>query len=353
MQVQTIIAGAGLAGCSLALELHSRGHRVFLADNQDSGSSSRVAAGLVNPIVPKGVKKTWMCDTFFPGIRDWYARWDFLEGQPFFQSAPLWQIHKSYGEYTEWRLSAENPEMEGYLLSGEPHNHPGFSNDYGSTLVYHAGRLNTLAFCNAVWSWFSSLGQTKAQSFNYDEIIVDNDSVQLWGVRADRLVFCDGASGMNNPWFSYLPWRPSAGDILRVRTEGMSSLSDRAIYRHRHWLVPDGKGDWLAGGSFHPDNTDRHPNHEDAEEILTSLRGWIHHPVHLLQHLRGIRPSVQDRRPFIGRHPANASVWIFNGLGSKGSSLVTWLAPVLADAITVNAALPAEVDINRYRYPGV
>jgi hypothetical protein len=41
-------------------------------------------------------------------------------------------------------------------------------------------------------------------------------------------------------------------------------------------------------------------------------------------------------------------LFVFNGLGSKGSALVTWLAPVMAEFISNGIELPEEVNITRY-----
>jgi flavin-dependent dehydrogenase len=70
-----LIIGAGIAGSTLAMELDAHGHSVTLFDNQFEHSSSRVAAGLLNPIVPKGVRKTWQCHNIFPHVFDYYQGW--------------------------------------------------------------------------------------------------------------------------------------------------------------------------------------------------------------------------------------------------------------------------------------
>ena len=44
------IVGGGLAGCSLAIALHQRGKDVKIVDRGDSVTSTKIAAGIVNPI---------------------------------------------------------------------------------------------------------------------------------------------------------------------------------------------------------------------------------------------------------------------------------------------------------------
>ena len=44
------IVGGGLAGCTLAWALHKRGRAVKIVDRGDLVTSTKVAAGIVNPI---------------------------------------------------------------------------------------------------------------------------------------------------------------------------------------------------------------------------------------------------------------------------------------------------------------
>jgi hypothetical protein len=41
-------------------------------------------------------------------------------------------------------------------------------------------------------------------------------------------------------------------------------------------------------------------------------------------------------------------MYIFNGLGAKGSSLCAWLSPMMANHIHSQGALNEEVDISRF-----
>jgi hypothetical protein len=50
----------------------------------------------------------------------------------------------------------------------------------------------------------------------------------------------------------------------------------------------------------------------------------------------------------LGEHRTEKGLFVFNGLGAKGSSLCSWLAPMLADNILSGAPLHAEVDIQRF-----
>ena len=67
-----LIVGQGLAGSLLALELEKRKKNVMIIDNNPSVSSSKVAAGLYNPITGSKMIKTWLADELFPNLSKYY-----------------------------------------------------------------------------------------------------------------------------------------------------------------------------------------------------------------------------------------------------------------------------------------
>ncbi len=58
-----IIVGQGLAGSLLAHSLRKAGKSVLIVDSFKPNSSSRVAAGLINPVTGRRMVKTWQADT--------------------------------------------------------------------------------------------------------------------------------------------------------------------------------------------------------------------------------------------------------------------------------------------------
>jgi len=67
-----LIVGQGLAGSLLALELEKREKNVMILDNNPIVSSSKVAAGLYNPITGRKMAKTWLADELFPNLSKYY-----------------------------------------------------------------------------------------------------------------------------------------------------------------------------------------------------------------------------------------------------------------------------------------
>ena len=66
-----LIVGAGLSGICVSLQLLKRGCSVTLVDNQKN-VSSRVAVGMINPLVFRRMTKSWRVDEFLPYLKTFY-----------------------------------------------------------------------------------------------------------------------------------------------------------------------------------------------------------------------------------------------------------------------------------------
>ena len=66
MMYDYLLIGQGIAGTALSYQLLKRGKNVLLIDKKRNDSSSRVAAGLFNPITGRRMIKTWLADKLFP-----------------------------------------------------------------------------------------------------------------------------------------------------------------------------------------------------------------------------------------------------------------------------------------------
>ena len=71
-----IIVGQGLAGSVLALSLIKEGFSVTVINQPQLSSSSKIAAGIWNPIVFKRLTKSWLADDLIPELISFYEYWE-------------------------------------------------------------------------------------------------------------------------------------------------------------------------------------------------------------------------------------------------------------------------------------
>jgi glycine/D-amino acid oxidase-like deaminating enzyme len=152
---------------------------------------------------------------------------------------------------------------------------------------------------------------------------------------------------MQNPLFSYLPFNPAKGEILIVK------IPD---YPFKDKMVKDGifiihlKDDvYWVGSSYNRNFENPEPSEEEKNNLISELKNLIKRPFEILDHKAAIRPTVRDRKPFLGKHPDFENVYIFNGLGAKGSYLGPYFARQMLEFLEYGKSLEKDVDITRVK----
>lgn len=342
MKYDFAIIGAGIAGSTIAMELAMCGKTVKLIDGENKKSASRAAAGLVNPIVPKRVSLTWLADEIFPNLPSYFQKFETALDTKFYYPMPMIQIFSNAEEQFMWTQKAQKPELAKYLVQGTTALEGGIDAPFGYCNIHQCGRLDTHAYLLAIKNHFKQ--QDSFESLHFDCSLLNKKSNGVWNHsnwEAENVVFCEGEEMLNNPWFGHLPLIPVAGDII-----SLEGKANGVIYKKKHWLIPTSKNTFLGGSNFIWD-ADLLEANKGAEQIEKQLKEWA--PVtKMTSHIRANRPTVIDRRPLLGSHPVEKHLHVFNGLGTKGCSLITLMAPVMMNYLVHHVPLPKEVNISRF-----
>ena len=120
-------------------------------------------------------------------------------------------------------------------------------------------------------------------------------------------------------------------------------IINRGVY-----VVPS-RGSWRVGATYSYNDQTPGTTTRASAELVERLEGLITEPFEIEGQQWGLRPTTPDRRPMLGRHPEFKSLWIFNGLGTKGVSLAPYFAEVLIRSIENGEPLNKEVDIERFK----
>ena len=139
---------------------------------------------------------------------------------------------------------------------------------------------------------------------------------------------------------------PAKGECLLVE---IPSIDTKDIYKHKTFLVPLNKHNlFWVGSNYDWDFESAAPSPEGYEWLLQKLSSSIKVPFNVKQHIAAIRPTGKDRRPYLGPHPLHKNIFIFNALGTKGSSLAPYWAEALIEFMEDGKALSKEVSIARF-----
>jgi glycine/D-amino acid oxidase-like deaminating enzyme len=90
------------------------------------------------------------------------------------------------------------------------------------------------------------------------------------------------------------------------------------------------------------------PTEECKQELLQKLDTFLTCPYEVVDHVAGIRPTVSDRKPLVGRHPNHRNLYLLNGLGSRGVMIAPMASMKLYGFIENNEAIEPEMDLSRF-----
>lgn len=339
MNVDYLIIGGGISGRLLQLELMDRGHTAIVYDKLNDNQSTRVAAGLVNPVVGKYFTVGWRSDQYFPSLASYYQGLETKLKARFFSSKPMKRIIANAGEQNRW-LSKAHLEKYSSFCSYSHEDIVGLNTSFGVLNIYLAGEMDTKSF---LYACNKSL-PTEPALFDYS--ILDTDQKKYQNFSYDKIVFCEGYEAINNPYFNdYLKIIPTKGEIIEIRANGIPTDS---IYLGPVFIQSLGNDLWRVGSTYEQNQTSLEPTLMMKEELESRLKKIITVPYELVNHYCGIRPASPDRKPVLGVHPQINSMYIVNGMGSKAVSMAPLLVQEMADYMEQGIPLPLEVDLKRF-----
>ena len=343
--VDYIVIGQGIAGTCLAYELLKAGKAILVIDKLDEKSSSRVAAGIFNPMVFKRLTKSWNADKAIQYLYSFYPELEGLTGNHFFYPKDFIRIFGSDFEREQWSLKRYDSN-EGTFLGDqlEDEKYP-----FGAGKVNSAGFVDVTKLLDGFKSYLKKENKYLENNIDYDQIsIVENSikiSINKIEIEAKAIVFCEGANGVYNPWFDWLPYSLVKGDVLDVQFENFKSDQ---ILNKGCFMLPKDLGIYKVGSTYDWKDLSNEPSQKARLDILSRMEKITNLPYNVINQVAGIRPASRDRRAFLGRHPKYNQLHIFNGLGTKGVMLGPILSKQMVDFLVNDKELEKEVDIRRY-----
>ena len=143
MEIDFLIIGQGLAGSAMGYLLQKEGYRVLLFDTPDQNQSSRIAAGLYNPVTGRKMVKTWMGEIIFPQIEPFYRELEGQTGKRFLNSEKIYRPFLSIEEQNEWMGHSSDPAIGMFIeqIFSES-QFPELRDPFGGVLLKMSGWLN-------------------------------------------------------------------------------------------------------------------------------------------------------------------------------------------------------------------
>jgi glycine/D-amino acid oxidase-like deaminating enzyme len=161
----------------------------------------------------------------------------------------------------------------------------------------------------------------------------------------EKIFFCQGYTNAENPWFGSLPIQCTKGETLTIHS---SELPEDVSLNLKCFILPIGNQQFKVGATYDWNSTDLTITEKGKAQLEAHLSTLTNDPYTIVEQKAGIRPTVLDRRPLLGKHAEFPNLILFNGLGTKGYMMAPLLANELLDHVFNHAPLDPEVNIQRF-----
>ncbi|MGM0580620.1 MAG: NAD(P)/FAD-dependent oxidoreductase [Bacteroidota bacterium] len=346
MKVDFIIVGHGLASVAVVEHLRKQNASFVVFSDENPNSSSKVAAGLYNPVTGRKMKQSWMAEKLFPYLEEFYGDLEKLLNADFLHKKTIYRPFLSLEDQNDWMAKEQGTSIFIKNTYTQPHYPEYISDDFGGILLDKSGFLDVKEMLDQHKNKLLEEKQFIKEKLEYEKIKIKENQIQYEDIESEKIVFCDGPLSQN-PFFDWLPTAPVKGEILHIKTE--KPLPEDVIFNRGVFLVKNPQHDYYrVGATYEWKNLDYEPTEKARKQLTDKLDDLLNVKYDIIDQVAGIRPASKDRRPLIGNHPKIKNVFIFNGLGTKGVSLVPYFARQFVNSLFNLEKLNDEVNINRY-----
>ena len=286
-------------------------------------------------------------EKLLPTAFDIYKSISQLLDSDFFHRTPILEIYQSNHHRNDWLARSGEESMIPFISKEITADHfpDSVIAPFGGITMQQSGWMDVRKFVEKSSLFFANKNILIKGNIDESELHFKNKKVIWYNISANRLIFCNGYSGAQSTFFNNLPFLLSKGEIIEIECE---RLLDEYILNKGIYIVPVGNKRYKVGATFSWKELDQSPSQDGLNYLTEELKKIVKIPFKIVNHQAAIRPTTQDRRPFIGLHKTNPAIGIFNGMGTKGVMMAPYYAEQFARHLLYNEALDGEVAVSRF-----
>ena len=340
------IVGQGLAGSTLAEQLMRRGMRVLVINKSETSSSSRVAAGMYNPITGNNMVLTWRAAEIFPYLREYYSGLEQIFNTKFLFPLDIYRPFIAADEFNDWMGRSVDPIYSQFVKRVIDHNkEPWIKADaFGGLEIIGGGYVDLPIYLDAVKKWLQDHGAYSEGKIDFESFNPNDQLVVYKKYSAPKIIFCNGPGLSKSGLFDFARLSAVKGEILTVELNNkLDYILNRGVF-----VIPRQNGLARIGATYERDNLELKPTEKGRSYIIEKQRYLCELNYKISDQLVGLRPIMRDRKPILGWHHVHKHIGVFNGLGAKGVSLAPFFSNHFAEHIVEGKELDAQVNVARF-----
>jgi glycine oxidase len=340
-----IIVGFGVAGFSFMQQLIENKQNFVVFDNH-SQQSTRIAGGMFNPVILKRFTPAWQANEMLPYALLQFQKAELTYHQKYIHYIDIYRKLASIEEQNNWIAASDKPVMSNYMNDISLDKIDGIEALYGFGVLNGTGIVNVSQVLDDALMILKKRNQLKSEAFDYDQLQIFDNYISYKDIKARKIVFAEGYGMINNPYFKHLPLKGTKGEMLMIETEADIPY----IVKSNVFIAPNvaRKGQYYIGATYNWDDKTNTPTLSARQHLEEKLQQLLNKPYKVILQKAGIRPTVVDRRPLVGKHPIYKNMAVLNGMGTRGVILAPTVAKQLFQHLEFDIPLMKEIDIARF-----
>lgn len=330
-----IIIGQGIAGTVLSMKMYEQNIPHIVIDTPGLSTSSKIAAGLINPVVLKRYKMVQDAELFLDTALPFYKRWEEKLDIELFHTTAIHHIFSKQENQNQWLEKSAYPPFERFLGPVINTDQEYLNTPLGVGVMKETAWLRTNLFIKAYRQFLLNKDMFKEEHFKQlpaQDLINKHET--------DQVILCTG-----HLLKQLVPediFTCTRGEVLTIESK---DIPQDHIYHAGIFILPLGNYQFKVGSTYHWNDIEDVPTEEGRNQLIEKFEKIFTGKYSIIKHEAGVRPNTKDRKPLLGKYK---DFFIFNGLGSRGVLMAPYLADCLVDYITTNKALPLQFNIDRF-----
>lgn len=340
-----IIVGQGLAGSLFAYKCIQH-NKTFLLIDPNTNNASKVCSGMYNPVILKRFTTAWNALQQVSQVEHSFKNIETYLETSLIESMKINRIFHSLDEQKTWLKKAKKEVLKPFLNTNMEHiDNPFIENNFGTGEVFKGGKVNVKEFLAIFRKILQENQRLIEEKLDYDCLEVTDSLIKYKGFKALKIVFCEGYGLKENPFFNNLPLVGNKGETMVIKAPKLKL--DRVI-KSKVFIIPLKEDYYFVGATYNWNDKDEIPTEKGKNELVIKLKTFLKIDFEIIDHKAGLRPTVIDRRPLVGRHKNYHNLYVLNGLGTRGVMLGCAMADKLFDFIENKKSLAEEINIDRF-----
>lgn len=341
VKVDYIIVGGGFAGLFFAHQLLSN-NKSFVLFSNNKTSASHISAGVCNPVILKRFSTFWKSEEQMQFLESFFSKVETYTSKNYLIKEPVARIFHNESEKIQWIKNSKKESLNSYL-NNDFIKLQSVENEFETGIVDKSCRLDVENFFNDFFNYLGENNKLIPEDFDYKS--VDTSNSQYKNYQYKNIVFCEGVSIKNNPYFENIPVLPNKGHCLEVKID---ETIDPFIIKKKHFLFSLPNNRFYYGGTYDRLDETSEINQEFVDELEIGLKEFYKKDFTVTKIKTAFRATVDDRKPILGTHPDFQNLHIFNGLGARGVLNGTYFSKIMFDYLENEVEIDSNIDVRRF-----